>query len=46
MEGRKANILDRFSLQGKVVVIAGGKGMYGKQVAEAIAEAGATTCFR
>ncbi|MBO9607904.1 MAG: SDR family oxidoreductase [Paenibacillaceae bacterium] len=43
MEGRKANILDRFSLQGKVVVIAGGKGMYGKQVAEAIAEAGAAT---
>lgn len=35
-------ILDRFSLNGKVVVLTGGAGLYGRQLTAAIAEAGAT----
>jgi NAD(P)-dependent dehydrogenase (short-subunit alcohol dehydrogenase family) len=34
--------MDRFSLSGKVVVITGGSGLYGRQLTAAIAEAGAT----
>lgn len=37
------NILDRFSLEGKVALITGGAGLYGKQLVAALAEAGATT---
>lgn len=37
------NILEQFSLKGKVAVIAGGRGLYGKQVVEAVAQAGAKT---
>jgi NAD(P)-dependent dehydrogenase (short-subunit alcohol dehydrogenase family) len=36
-------ILDRFSLKGKVALITGGAGLYGRQIAEGVAEAGATT---
>jgi NAD(P)-dependent dehydrogenase (short-subunit alcohol dehydrogenase family) len=37
------SILDRFSLEGKVALITGGAGLYGKQLVAALAEAGATT---
>lgn len=36
------SILDRFSLRGKVIVLTGGAGLYGRGLAAAIAEAGAT----
>ena len=36
-------ILDRFSLKGKVAVISGGAGLYGRQIMRAVAEAGART---
>jgi len=36
-------VLDTFSLSGKVAVVTGGAGMYGQQIVEAIAEAGACT---
>lgn len=36
------NILDRFSLKDKVVVLTGGGGLYGRQLTTALAEAGAT----
>ena len=36
-------ILDRFSLSGKVALITGGAGKYGRQLASALAEAGAVT---
>ncbi len=37
------SILDRFSLKGKVVLITGGAGLYGRQIVRACAEAGART---
>lgn len=37
------NILDRFSLKGKVALITGGAGLYGRQIVSALAEAGAKT---
>lgn len=37
------NVLDTFCLQGKTVLITGSAGMYGRQITEAVAEAGATT---
>lgn len=36
-------ILDRFSLEGKVALITGGAGKYGRQIVDAVAEAGAET---
>jgi NAD(P)-dependent dehydrogenase (short-subunit alcohol dehydrogenase family) len=36
-------VLDSFSLKGKVALLTGGAGLYGQQIAEALAEAGAVT---
>ena len=37
------NILDTFALKGKVALVTGGAGLYGKQIVQALAEAGART---
>ena len=37
------NIAEKFSLKGKVAVITGGKGLYGRQIVASIAQAGAKT---
>ena len=36
------NVIDMFRLNGKVAIVTGGAGRYGKQIVEALAEAGAT----
>jgi NAD(P)-dependent dehydrogenase (short-subunit alcohol dehydrogenase family) len=38
-----SNVLDRFSLKGKVALVTGGAGSYGRQIVRALAEAGART---
>lgn len=37
------SVLDTFSLKGKVALITGGAGLYGRQIVKALAQAGATT---
>jgi NAD(P)-dependent dehydrogenase (short-subunit alcohol dehydrogenase family) len=37
------NISDRFSLKGKIAVVTGGKGLFGRQIVSAVAQAGART---
>jgi len=39
------NILDKFSLKGKVIVVTGGTGILGKNFVKALAEAGAKVCI-
>ena len=42
-KGRVMAVLDRFCLKGKTALVTGAAGLYGRQIAAAVAEAGATT---
>ena len=44
-EHKKRPIKNLFDLTGKVAIVTGAAGMYGRQMAEALAEAGAENIF-
>jgi NAD(P)-dependent dehydrogenase (short-subunit alcohol dehydrogenase family) len=39
------SVVDRFKLNGKTALVTGGAGLYGRQITEALAQAGARTCI-
>ena len=41
LEGCTMNVLDSFRLDNQVAVVTGGAGLYGRQIVQAMAEAGA-----
>src|SRR5450756_1356186 len=43
MGADRMNMMDRFSMKGKVALVTGGSGLYGKQIVSALAQAGART---
>lgn len=39
------NVLDTFKLDGKVALVTGGAGLFGRQIVETVAEAGAKSLW-